>query len=75
MAKHYYALVNANNDIVRTVGPLEGAPGNVDHHIWAQVYETGPAHNPDLHEPHAHEFVWEAGQVVRRFKIRRKANG
>jgi hypothetical protein len=73
MAKHHYALVSSDGSILRTTEPLDTAPAHVNNCVWQQVYETGPAHNPDIHEAHSHKFEWDGHRVVRRFQIRRKA--
>jgi hypothetical protein len=72
--KKIYARVGADHSILEVV-ERETAPGHVNHCVWVECYDTGPAHHPDLHERHNFEVVWEAGQVVRRFQIRRKADG
>jgi hypothetical protein len=72
MARKIYALVSADNAILRTV-EQDQAPAHVNHCIWQEVFDTGPAHNPDLHERHSHQFEWDGHRVVRRFQIRRKS--
>jgi hypothetical protein len=76
MAKHCYALVSADGGIVRTTGPLEIAPGNIDGYVWHQCYDDAPgvpAHSAHLFELHSPVFVMDGHRVVRRFQVRRKA--
>jgi hypothetical protein len=78
MAKHCYALVNADGGIQRVTEPLEVAPGNIDGYVWQQVFDDAPgvpAHNAHLFERHSPRFEMDGHRVVRRFSIRRKANG
>ena len=72
MSKHCYALLDAHGNILRTTGPFEQAPAPVEFHVWQQVVDDAPAHNPDLHETHSPKFVMRGHRVHREFQIRRK---
>jgi hypothetical protein len=37
MAKHCYALVDADGSILQTTEPRETAPANIDRCVWQQV--------------------------------------
>ena len=73
MSKHCYALLDADGTILRTTEPRELAPAPVEFHVWQQVVDDAPAHNPDLHERHSPKFVLRGHRVHREFQIRRKA--
>ena len=73
MSKHCYALLDADGTILRTTEPREMAPAPVEFHVWQQVVDDAPAHNPDLHECHSPKFVLRGHRVHREFQIRRKA--
>jgi hypothetical protein len=73
MTKHIYARVTADCSIAEVTEPRATAPGHVNGCVWQQVYDTGPAHNPDLHERHSYKIEWDGHRVVRRFQIRRKS--
>jgi len=72
MSKHCYALLDANGTILRTTEPLERAPAPAEFHVWQQVVDDAPAHNPDLHETHSPKFVLRGHRGHREFQIRRK---
>ena len=73
MAKYYYALVSTDGSILSTTEPRDTAPAPVEFHIWQQVVDDAPAHNPDLHECHSPKFVLRGHRVHREFQIRWKA--
>jgi len=73
MSRHCYALLDADGNILRTTEPLERAPAPVEFHVWQQVVDDAPAHNPDLHECRSPKFVLRGHRVHREFQIRRKA--
>jgi hypothetical protein len=73
MTKHIYARVGADGSILETTEPRETAPAHVNFCVWQQVYDTGPAHDPNLHERHSYKIEWDGHRVIRRFQIRRKA--
>ena len=72
MAPHCYAMLDADGNILRTTEPRDTAPAPVEFHIWQQVVDDAPAHNPDLHETHSPRFVMRGHRVHREFQIRRK---
>ena len=78
MAKHTYALVSADGSILQTTEPREVAPAPVNFCVWQQCPDDSPgvpAHNAHLFERHSPRFEMDGHRVVRRFSIRRKANG
>jgi hypothetical protein len=74
MAK-IYALVSADNAILRTV-EQDQAPAHVNFCVWQEVpddHAAIPAHNAHMFELHSPRFEWDGHRVVRRFQIRRKS--